>query len=161
MDSKRLKAIEERLSLIASKNEGSLTPEDVVNDAKYDNSPLHKFFEWDDGEAAAKYRLEQARQLIRSVRVNVTVKEAVFSVVKYVRNPDLKSGPQGEQGYLETSRIKKKSDMAREVMMDEIVRLNSITERVESLAAALGLINELDALKQSVFQLSNKLEEVA
>jgi hypothetical protein len=46
---------------------GELTPKDVVDDARNDNSPLHSYFEWDDGAAAEAYRLSQARGLIRTV----------------------------------------------------------------------------------------------
>lgn len=55
------------LELLREQNKGELTPEDVVGDARNDNSPLHSFFEWDDGEAAEQFRLQQARGLIRSV----------------------------------------------------------------------------------------------
>jgi hypothetical protein len=48
---------------------GELTPAFVVEDARRPKSPLHSLFEWDDGEAAAEYRLHQARGVIRSVVV--------------------------------------------------------------------------------------------
>ena len=46
-----------------------LTPAIVLAEAKDPDSPLHPLFEWSDHEAAEKWRLQQARQLIRSVRV--------------------------------------------------------------------------------------------
>lgn len=48
------------------------TPADVLKVAKAKKSPLHTFFEWDDTEAAKEHRLEQARGLVRSVRVVIT-----------------------------------------------------------------------------------------
>lgn len=41
-----------------------ITPEKVLDIARDENTELHKCFEWDDGIAAEKYRLSQARQLI-------------------------------------------------------------------------------------------------
>lgn len=41
-----------------------ITPERVLDIARDENTELHKCFEWDDGIAAEKYRLSQARQLI-------------------------------------------------------------------------------------------------
>ncbi len=41
-----------------------ITPEKVLEIAKDENTELHKCFEWDDGIAAEKYRLSQARQII-------------------------------------------------------------------------------------------------
>ncbi len=43
-----------------------LTPEDILDAARPDDSPIHKYFEWDDTEAAHKYRLEQAKYIARS-----------------------------------------------------------------------------------------------
>lgn len=48
---------------------GSLTPEDVVEESKPVDSPLHHRFVWDDVEAGGRYRLVQAAALIRSVKV--------------------------------------------------------------------------------------------
>ena len=61
------KAVGEHLELLRKQCRGELTPKDVLDDARHDNSPLHSFFEWSDGAAAEAYRLGQARGLIRSV----------------------------------------------------------------------------------------------
>jgi hypothetical protein len=53
--------------MLRKEHRDELTPEDVLADAKNPNSPLHSFFEWDDGAAAHQHRLAQARGLIRSV----------------------------------------------------------------------------------------------
>lgn len=45
----------------------SITPTTIVKLAKDKSSPLHKYFEWDDTEAAKKYRLTQARNLILAI----------------------------------------------------------------------------------------------
>ena len=55
----------EELQKIAAEHGGVLYPKDVVNAARNPNSPLHGAFEWDDGIAAEKFRLVQARELIR------------------------------------------------------------------------------------------------
>ena len=51
--------------------DGVLTPAAVVDDARPEDAPLHSRFEWDDSVAGEQYRMVQARQLIRSVRVTV------------------------------------------------------------------------------------------
>jgi len=61
------KLIGAHLDLLRQQAKGELTPEDVVSDARHDNSPLHSYFEWDDSAAAEQYRLKQARGLIRAV----------------------------------------------------------------------------------------------
>lgn len=44
--------------------ESSVTPQEVLEKARNENSELHKCFEWDDSIAAEKYRLRQAREII-------------------------------------------------------------------------------------------------
>lgn len=62
------------IEMLREKFKGELTPEDILEDAKHDNSPLHSFFEWDDSAAAHQHRLQQARGLIRAV-VAIYVRE--------------------------------------------------------------------------------------
>lgn len=62
-----------RSELLAIRSEyGQLTPANVVEAARAEDHPLHHRFEWDDSAAAEKYRLSQARQLIRVVRETYT-----------------------------------------------------------------------------------------
>jgi len=56
---RELQALEQR--------DGVLMPDRVVEFASDPKSALHSQFEWDDGEAAHQWRLEQARSLIRVV----------------------------------------------------------------------------------------------
>ena len=42
-----------------------ITPEQVVEKAKDETSELHKCFEWNDSIAAEKYRITQARNILR------------------------------------------------------------------------------------------------
>jgi hypothetical protein len=56
---------------------GSLTSELVLKEAKKKNSPLHEHFLWDDTEAARQYRLIQAGELIRRVKVTYSPTEDV------------------------------------------------------------------------------------
>lgn len=57
------------LERIRTKNEGKLTARNVVSEARAAKSPLHPVFEWDNKKAGTEYRLNQARTLIRAVRV--------------------------------------------------------------------------------------------
>jgi hypothetical protein len=57
------------LAKIAEQQKGRLTPPAVVEAARDQKHPLHRYFEWDDQIAAESYRMDQARVLIRSVRI--------------------------------------------------------------------------------------------
>lgn len=68
-DKANAQKIGEALAVISEKNKGHLTPKSVVEAARDRKSPLHRHFEWSDEVAAEKYRMDQARGLIRSINV--------------------------------------------------------------------------------------------
>jgi hypothetical protein len=61
--------IGQELTRIAEKSQGHLIPDEVVDAAKSGRSPIHQHFEWKNDVAAHHYRLEQARELIRCIRI--------------------------------------------------------------------------------------------
>jgi len=68
LPNEKAEATAKRLQSLKRKR-GRLTAEIVVDDAHSPGSPLHEFFEWNDTKAAEEFRLEQARNVIRSVRI--------------------------------------------------------------------------------------------
>ena len=78
---------------------GVLSPANVIEAARDPNSAMHGQFEWDDSEAAQAYRLQQARALIRRVKVNVVRSDQeVVHIPSFTRQA---SSP----GYVETQVI--------------------------------------------------------
>lgn len=73
------KTATKELELIRQKAGGFLRPQDVVKYAKNKKTALHKFFEWNDGRAAEKWRIRQAQELIRVV---VTINEHTSEKVR-------------------------------------------------------------------------------
>ena len=59
----------EKIATIEATNGGHVVVSDLVEDAHPEDAPLHCCFEWNDSEAAERYREDQARQIIRSVYV--------------------------------------------------------------------------------------------
>ncbi len=99
--------ISARLAELTEKNGGRLTPEDVVNDAKDRSSPLHaQIFRENDSDAAYQRRIDLARQLIRSVKINLTVHQQSISVVAYVHDPSDQHRP----GYVPTVSLVNEKD---------------------------------------------------
>ena len=66
-------AVGEELELLSNVT-GTLTPVLVVQRAANANSSLHGLFEWDDTEAARRYREDQARYILRQITVRVEYK---------------------------------------------------------------------------------------
>jgi hypothetical protein len=61
---------------------GSLTSELVLKEAKKKSSPLHEHFVWDDTEAGKQYRLIQASELIRRVKITYSPTEDISYKVR-------------------------------------------------------------------------------
>ena len=53
----------------ASKADGNISLERLVEQAKPKDAPLHKEFTWNNSEAASKWRLQEARYLVRSIEI--------------------------------------------------------------------------------------------
>lgn len=137
-----LKALEDR--------RGRLTPQQVVETAEPDNSPLHGFFEWDDAKAGAAYRIEQARELIRRVKIEVTVEDRTFRVVGYVRDPEKEPT---RPGYVATMKVTART--VADMMRAELEAVSADLSRVVGLAEAKaeqlpGLAGKLGAVKVEV-----------
>ena len=64
--------IGEALAEIAAGAEGHLTPHATVDAARDPRHALHPHFEWNDEVAAEAYRLDQARSIIRMIRIEDT-----------------------------------------------------------------------------------------
>lgn len=54
---------------------GAITAEIVLEEAKKKTSPLHSHFDWNDTTAARRFRLIQAAELIRKIKVEYLVAE--------------------------------------------------------------------------------------
>lgn len=79
-------AVAQELEFIRQRHGGILRPADVVAFARNPQTALHGEFEWDDTRAAAQYRLEQARWIIRCVVRIVTEDSAPVRVYASLQN---------------------------------------------------------------------------
>lgn len=88
----KIDLIKQELEALAESSNGLLLPETVVEFAKDPTTALHNRFEWDDTEAAQKYRIWQARQLIK-VTVNILPNESETEYKMFVSlKPDRYNG---------------------------------------------------------------------
>ena len=60
----------------ALEEEGRLTAEDLVEESRPEDAPLHDEFEWNDSIAAEEYRKQQARVVIATI-IEVVTPEVV------------------------------------------------------------------------------------
>lgn len=157
MTKKKLAQI--RSEIAALEHGGRLTPRAVVDAARDPKSALHDQFEWDDTVAAEKWRLDQARDIITSVKITVTVDKRTLSVVRYTRDP--KQVGTNEQGYVSLDSIKRRPADVAALLEYELTRLDAILDRVRDLITALGAkpaqVKKLERTEASVKQLRSAI----
>jgi tRNA A37 N6-isopentenylltransferase MiaA len=124
------------------KGNNGLTDDAIVQAAKPKSHALHKWFEWDDSQAAKEHRRSQARQLIRSLEVVYTeapdIKTRVYEVEQKVRPQD-----PGRTVYT----------TAEEVLANPESRDRLIAEAIRSamqFRRRFKMLHELDAVMQAI-----------
>jgi hypothetical protein len=142
---------------IAQRNGGVLRPEDIVREAASSAHELHDVFEWDDLKAAHEHRVEQARTLVRSVRVVVTTEKKQVEVVYYVRDPRL---PTEQAGYIALPKLQMDAEIARQAIAAEFNRSLAALRRARDLAIALGADAKVDSIIESIEKLAGELPQL-
>lgn len=95
---------------------GILTPQVVLEFARDESHPLHSRFEWDDSVAGERYRIDQARELIRTVKVKYTQRDGSASDLRGFVSISRVDTPSRE--YLPVEEVAADPLMARLVLRD-------------------------------------------
>mgnify|MGYP001589404350 CR=1 FL=1 len=120
----------------ASKD-GVLHPEAVVRAAEPEKSPLHRFFTWDDTEAARKQRLMEARHLIRvTVTVLPGTTEPVRAFVSLrADRPKAKRGQvTGGGGFRTTESVMSDDEMRELLLQDALAEMQNFQRKYRTLS---------------------------
>jgi hypothetical protein len=131
------------LEAIRTDHGGELTPEAVVEHAQARTSPLHRLFEWDDTEAARRFRLDQARLLLRSYTI---VYETRRETVIEVRGFQQVTNPQHERVYvptLEALRVPEYRDQILDAARRELETWTRKYQECQALAATVAGVKRL------------------
>lgn len=147
--------IEKRINEIFTQAGGVITPRAVVDDARNSDSPLHECFDWNDEIAGDKWRLVQARRLIRSVTIKTVIEHHTIAAPCYTR--DVTSEP-GKQGYVSVISVKSNYEKARDTLRTELTRIEGIITRAQAVAAVLGLDSELQDELENIISLRERVE---
>lgn len=150
--------VTDALRALADQNNGRLTPDLVVEAARNSQSPLHRCFTWDLKQAAHERWLYQARELIRSIRVEVTTTEFKVRVPAFIRDP---AAAAGVQGYVSLDRLRTDEDLSREAVVAEFMVASAALERAKAVAKALGMSEEIEEVRERIVHLSERARQVA
>lgn len=141
-------AVGNHLEMLRKHFKGELTPQDVVDDARKNNSPLHGLFEWNDGLAAEQYRLAQARSLIRSVVAIYKDDEPERPVVRAHAFTHI---PEGETShYRDTAHALSQKDTRDAVLQRAWRELAAWRLRYKSLKEFAGFIETVERMEKEL-----------
>lgn len=136
----------QHLEVLRKQEKGELTPQDVVKDARNPNSPLHPFFEWDDGAAAEQHRLAQARGLIRAVVAIYTSDDKPAVKQRYFVHV-----PEGETSHYREAVHALSQTRTREMVLRRALdELKQWRRRYADLQEFAGLIEVIDQIGDEI-----------
>lgn len=132
-----------RLNALVEKHGGSVTPEIVVNDARQEDSPLRDWFEWDDNKAAARYRLRQAREMLRSVVTVVILDERAEreEEIRAFHNIVIED----ERIYAPVARVLTEADLRKQMVEQALRELDAWRRRYKQYAELAAIFEAIDA----------------
>lgn len=148
MDKENRDAIHGVLTKLESK--GQLTPDNVIEEARDPESPLHGEFTWDLKAAAMMTWRSQARALISHFEISVVVHRKEYRIQEFVEAP---GKPRKEQGYVAFTRLKDKKQLAREFFDRELGIAASYVSKTKDYARVLGLERRIERVVKDLTSL--------
>lgn len=132
--------VQTELSRIADSNGGVLDPQMVVNESRSESAPLHRLFEWDDTVAAEKYRVVQARFIIRNQIVEEDDTPTVRSFVHA-----------GGDGYAPIRTALQSVDMTEALLKQAKADMDTFRAKYRALKSLAGIVQAMDEYEQTLF----------
>ena len=133
---------------------GSLTPENVLKEAKKKRHPLHPHFDWDDTEAANRWRVHQSNMLISQARITITEHEekkihAFVSISK-----------EGKREFVYTADALEDKQILFQIFSQLKSRIENIQDQLESMHMLKGAVKSaLIAAKKPISKQTEKLKK--
>ncbi len=119
------------------REDGRILPEDVVEAARDKKSPLHNQFDWNDTLAAKKWRIEQARELLRvTVMLLPGVKDPIRAFVSLST----------EKGYRMTANVLANVTFRSQLLEDALKEMRAFERKYAHLKELADVIKEMKAI---------------
>lgn len=147
------RAKQKRSAIEACKDRsGRIIPGLVVAAAKNSKSVLHGEFNWNEKEAAMEHWLDRARQLIREVKLRVVIDDKTIVAPYYVSDPSRE-----DSAYITTISVAKDSEIAENVLLDELKYCERSIIRARAVASAIGLLPDLERLLEGILEIRRRV----
>jgi len=122
---------------------GQIKPEDVVESAKNEDSPIHNNFEWNNTKAAQEYRLWQARHLIvYKFKIDGQTEQQFYNIKFIVNDVPV-------QGYFTREKILSDKEMYLQLLKDAIDEIKYWEKKYKQIKELNGIVNDTKIKKLS------------
>jgi len=118
--------------------------EEVMEVARDPDSPLHRCFEWDDSVAAELHRLNQCRQMLRSIACVIVKNEKPEKRPIYIHVTD-EDGPR----YVNADRVASDERLKKSAVEEALTALGGWRRRFE-------FIDDLSPIFEAIDEIANK-----
>ena len=137
----------EELKAIAMKHGGVLKPDDVVSFAKDPETSLHAAFDWNDTDAAQKWRIEQARGIIQVAVEIIMVKNKEISVRVFI-SPIAARKENGDGGYKLVESLLHNRKGRREILETALSELDVFQKKYNWLSELVKVFEAIETTKK-------------
>jgi hypothetical protein len=142
----------ECLKKIEERNNRTIDPIDVVNEARKRNNPLHSFFDWDDTKAAEKYRLWQARNLINHITVEITYDHKKKDVKSWFSINETPNQKKLNKVYISVERAMEEPELRKQVLVGAIEEADDWRERYIQYKELSLVFNSIKKTKKKILK---------
>jgi hypothetical protein len=122
------------------------TPEDIVKAAEALDHPLHICFQWDDADAAAAHRRDQAADLIRHLRVTFTRGPARDMPMRAF----VSVTTDGHRGYVATDEALADAGLRAQLLTSALREFVSFAQKYRVILISIGAEDEATALLSTI-----------
>jgi len=140
------------------KKQGIVKPEDLVEEARDKNSPIHNLFEWNDKKGAYEYRLQQGRSIINHIEIevrSVPSSPTQIDIVIHQQRAFHNVVSEGERGYVSTVNVVREEDLARQVLQRLTRQLEGATNELRAFEDYRWVVS---LLENTILQIKEKVE---
>lgn len=141
------------ITRLCKKYGGTVSPEQIVEEARPVTSPIHDHFVWTDSEAARLYRIDQARRLLR---VTVTYIPAPKGDTGYVKVRAFQSlttdrrGDDGEGSYRPITKIIGDAELYAQLKKDAVNDMNNFRLRYKRITELSEVFAAMDKAEKKM-----------
>ena len=145
----------QELYRLTRRKKGRLKPVDIVDDAKSEASPLHGYFEWNNIFAGQNWRLQQARQLVNHIEIEIVRPDtnetqsikAFYSYIEEIPND-------GKEQFYVTAETVARDEVIKKVLLEkamaEIITWKKRYAELGDLGEIFGIIEKTQKREEKI-----------